>query len=87
MWTYNVSKGDNYAKNASHISQLLGERGIIQSHSGVLAMAQWVKDLALLKLWHRLQLRLRFDPWHRNFHTPHVWLRKGTKVIPEHFGD
>ena len=24
---------------------------------------QWVKDLALLHLWHRLQLLLTFDPW------------------------
>ena len=28
-------------------------------------MVWWVKDLALLKLWHRLQLQLRFDPWAR----------------------
>ena len=27
-----------------------------------------VKDLALLQLWCRLQLQLRFDPWPRNFH-------------------
>ena len=25
-------------------------------------MAPWVKDLALLQLWHRLKLRLRFNP-------------------------
>ena len=24
---------------------------------------QWVKDLALLQLWHRLHLQLKFDPW------------------------
>ena len=32
-------------------------------------MAQWVKDLVLLQLWHRMQLHLRFDTWSRNnFH-------------------
>ena len=29
-------------------------------------LAQWVKDLALPKLWSRSQLRLRPDPWPRN---------------------
>ena len=24
---------------------------------------QWIKDTALLQLWHRLQLWLGFDPW------------------------
>ena len=28
--------------------------------------AQWVKDPALLQLWHRSKLRLRFDPWPGN---------------------
>ena len=37
---------------------------------GVAAVAQWVKDPALLRLWHRWQLQLRFDPWTRNFHIP-----------------
>jgi len=37
------------------------------------AVGQWVKDLALPQLWHRLQLRLRFHPWPRNFHVPRVW--------------
>ena len=35
-------------------------------------MAQWVKDLALLQLWHKLQLWFRFSPWPRNFHMPWV---------------
>ena len=35
------------------------------------AVAKWVKDPALL--WHKFQLRLGFDPWCRNFHTPWVW--------------
>ena len=29
-------------------------------------LAQWVKDLALPQLQHRLQLWLRSDPWPRN---------------------
>ena len=39
-------------------------------------MWQWVKDLALLQLWHRLQLWPRFDPWPRNFHMTQVQLQK-----------
>ena len=27
------------------------------------SLAQWVKDLAVLQMYHRLQLQLRFDPW------------------------
>lgn len=33
-------------------------------------LAQWVKDLKLLQLWHRSQLWLRFHPWPGNFH---IW--------------
>ena len=40
--------------------------------------AQWVKDLALLQLWHRLQLLLRFYPWPRNFHM--LWVQPKKKV-------
>ena len=29
---------------------------------------QWVKDLSLLQLWHRLQLGLGFNPRPKNFH-------------------
>ena len=29
----------------------------------VSVVAQWVKDLAFLQLWYRLQLQLRSDPW------------------------
>ena len=39
-------------------------------------MAQWVKDLVLPQLQHRLQLQLRFDPWPRNFRVPWVRLKK-----------
>ena len=31
-------------------------------------MAQWVKDLALLQLWRRLQLWCGFHLWPGNFH-------------------
>ena len=34
---------------------------------------QQVKGLALLHLWHRSQLQLRFNPWPRNFHMLQVW--------------
>ena len=30
-------------------------------------LAQWVKDLALMQLWCRLQLQLPFDPWPQKF--------------------
>lgn len=34
---------------------------------------QWVKDPALLQLWHRLHLQCRFNLWPENFHVPWVW--------------
>ena len=40
-------------------------------------MVQWVKDLVLLKLWHRLKLWLRFNPWPRNFHM--LYMQPGGK--------
>ena len=39
---------------------------------GVPAVAQWVKDLALSRLWRRSQLQFRFDPSSGNFHMPQV---------------
>ena len=39
-------------------------------------MAQRVEDLALLQLWHRLQLQLRFSPWPKNFHMLWMWAKK-----------
>ena len=42
--------------------------GKINGLEGVLTVAQWVKDLALLQLWCWSQLRLGFSPWFRNFH-------------------
>ena len=38
-----------------------------------------VKDPALPKLWHRSQLRLRFDPWPGNFHMLQVQPKKEKK--------
>ena len=32
--------------------------------------------LRIWQLWCRLQLRLGFSPWPRNFHMPQVWLKK-----------
>ena len=42
-------------------------------------MAEWVKDLELLQLWHRSKLWLGFDPWPRNFHVPWVQPKKKEK--------
>ena len=36
-------------------------------------LAQSTKDLALLKLWHSLQLQLGFSPWPGNFKMSQVW--------------
>ena len=38
--------------------------------------AQWVKNPALLQLWHRSQLQPKSNPWSGNFHVPQVWLKK-----------
>ena len=43
-------------------------------------MVQWVKNPALLKLWCRLQLQLRFYPWLGNFRMPQVQLKKEKKL-------
>ena len=40
--------------------------------AGIPTVAQQVKDLAVPQLWHRSQLRIRFDPWPRNFHMSWV---------------
>ena len=44
-------------------------------------MVQWVKDLALLHLWCRVQLWLRFDPWPGNFHMLQVRPKKKKKKV------
>ena len=36
------------------------------------AQCTGLKDLVLLQLHHRLQLRLEFSPWPGNFHMPQV---------------
>ena len=41
---------------------------------------QWVKDLVLLQLQCRSELRLRFDPCPGNFHVPQVWPKKKPTV-------
>ena len=52
-----------------------------RNNIGVAAVAQWVRDLALPQLWHRLQLPwLRFDPWLGNFHILQIWLKKEKKI-------
>ena len=43
------------------------------------SLAQWVKDLVLSQLWHRLQLRLGFDPWIGNLHMLQVRPKKKKK--------
>ena len=39
-----------------------------KNSTGFSTVMQWVNDLALLQLWYRSQLWLRFDPWPGNFH-------------------
>ena len=39
-----------------------------------LAWCSELEDSALLQLWHRLRLLLKFSPWPRNFHVSWVWL-------------
>ena len=46
---------------------------------GVLAVAQWVKDLVLLQLRWKLLLWLRFDPQPGNFHRLRVQQEKEKK--------
>jgi len=40
---------------------------------------QWVKDLAVLQLWCRSKLWLRYDPCPGNFQMLQVWLKKKKK--------
>lgn len=41
--------------------------------------APWVKDLALLQMWHRLQLGPGFDPWPGNLHMSRMWSKRKKK--------
>lgn len=45
---------------------------------GILAVVQRVNDPALL------QLRIKFDPWPRNFHALRVQLKEGKKKMKNH---
>ena len=55
-----------------------GDRQCLEGAGSIPSPEQWVKDPALLQLWLKLQLRLRFDPWPRNFCKP--WMQpKGEK--------
>ena len=45
-----------------------------------LAQYSGLKDRALPRLWCRLQLQLRFNPWPRNFHMLWVWPLKKTEI-------
>ena len=53
---------------------------MIKAFHGVPTVAQWVKDTALLQLWHKLQFWLRFNPWSGNFHVPQGQLKRGKKT-------
>ena len=54
---------------SSHCASRLGIWHCLCSGTGLTpSPGQWVKDPALLQLWHRSQLQLRFDPWPSNFH-------------------
>ena len=58
-------------KNMSFWSSPCGTRGLAASQEyrdagSIPSTGQWVKDLALLQLWHKSQLQLRFDPWPKN---------------------
>ena len=44
-------------------------------------MAQQVKDLVLLQLWCRLQLKLRFNPWPKELHMLSVQPKKKKKEL------
>ena len=53
---------------------------IIKSIYVVPAVVQWIKDLVLSQLWHRLQLLLKCDLWPGSFHMPWVWPKKINKL-------
>ena len=54
------------AQSVNYLACLCGDTGSIPT------LVQWVKDLALLQLWHRLHLQLGFDPLPGNFHM--LWV-------------
>ena len=58
--------------------------GQVAAEAWVLSLAQCsgLKDLALLHLWHRLQLQLIFSAWLRNFHGCSHKKKKGKYLFP-----
>ena len=64
------------------VVQLVNDPACLCGIAGLIpSPAQWVKDLALLQLWHKSQMWLRFDPWPRNFHMLQVLLKKEKKSL------
>ena len=59
------------AQSVNYLACLCGDTGSIPT------LVQWVKDLALLQLWHRLHLQLGFDPLPGNFYM--LWVQPKKK--------
>ena len=87
------SRGENrykqvtYGRSRSSSAVGLGSRHLLCHGSSrcwvtgsIPGLAQWVKDLVLLQLWHRLKLWLGFYPWPGNFHMPWVQPKKKSHV-------
>ena len=53
---------------------------IIKSIYVVPAVVQWIKNLVLSQLWHRLQLLLKCDLWPGSFHMPWEWPKSINKL-------
>ena len=57
-------------------------RSILKGHMGlILSPKQQVKDPALLQLWRRSQLWLRFNPCPKNFHILQITTTKKLKNL------
>ena len=64
------------------VVQRVNDSGCLCGGAGLIpGPVQWVKNLALLQLWYRSHLQLRFDPWPKNFHMPWVRLNKKRKEM------
>ena len=61
----------HWIKNPTEAAWVTAEVWVwsLAEHSGL-------KDLALLRLWHRSQLWIGFNPWPGNFHMPWMWGKK-----------
>ena len=57
--------------------------GWVPAEMGVQSLAQdsGLKDPALLQLWRRSQLQLRFIPWPGDIHMAWVWLYLSTFLL------